>query len=113
MIKGANNITEFVFDLESEVIPSQISLSVSNNQGRYAPDVALFRQFSVNQLLIKVTDDLSNLLFLGVLTKVQYTLSEARFKVSNVIYEILSLNIDSFSFSGTPSEFALEIFKVP
>ena len=111
VIIGANNITEFCFDLESNVLPSDVSITVDNNRGNYSPEVNLFTNYEVNRLLVRITDDDDNLLFIGVFIDPKYDLNKVKFKVSNVIYLILNESTNSLTIEDTPSNIILHILR--
>lgn len=106
VLHDANNITEFVFDLNDFVIPSDVNIILSNNEGRYAPEVEIFRDFDINQLFIRITNDIGQLLFIGILADVKYNTSAgtASFRISNVITQLLGQSVTGFSMIASPSE---------
>jgi len=112
VLRGANNVTEFVFDLDDAVIPADVRLTLSNNQGAYSPEVEIFRDFDINQLLVKILDNAHQLLFIGILADIDYNLNEAVFRVSNVITQLLDQSVSALSMTATPTEILHKLLRL-
>lgn len=112
VLRGPNNITEFVFDLDDIAIPADVTLVMDNNKGQFSPDVQLFRDFDINQLQVLITDDDDDLIFIGLLKDIKYNLNTANFRVTNVYAKLLSQSVESFNLTATPSEIILELLRL-
>jgi hypothetical protein len=102
VLRGAESITELAFDLESAVIPSDLDIEVDNIDGVFDPQRGLISEGELTRFLVIVkSDDLKQVLFLGMLADVRYRETTlATLETRSVIARLMNCSFNMSSVSG-------------
>lgn len=116
VLKGVAFLTETAFDLNKVTTPSDSNIVLDNTKGKYDLFTGFFSEEITSYIMTmsEKQNDVDIVMFVGLLSDIEYKDTRATLDVTSVIRNIINMDIPrpdfgNYSFTGTPSDFIQDI----